>query len=244
MKIIPSILEKDFSEVKKKLDFLVEMKDKNHTNFDLVQIDICDGEFVKNKTWIFNPENLEEREILNSYRKYFDLEFHLMCLHQKKHFEDIKKVNAKTAVVHLDALFENKHDKKYFLDLLLESENSPTRIVYTAKLDIMVDHNQQLVDFLKEMKGYQEKLSVQVMGIENIGEQGQEFDERSVEIVKFLRSNFNKEELHIQIDGSMIPEHIKIMKEAGADSVIVGSYFVKDLEENIFLEHFKELSEI
>jgi pentose-5-phosphate-3-epimerase len=109
MKIIPSVLEKDFTEVKKKLDFLVEMKDKNHTDFDLVQIDICDGEFVKNKTWIFNPENLEEREILNSYRKYFDLEFHLMCLHQKKHFEDIKRVNARTAVIHLDALFENKH---------------------------------------------------------------------------------------------------------------------------------------
>ena len=244
MKIIPSVLEKDFNEIEKKLLFLSSMKDKNHLSFDIVQIDICDGEFVENKTWIFNPENLIEAEKLNSYRKYFDFEFHLMCLHQKKHFEDIKKLNARSAVVHLDFLFDGSHDKKYFLDLLLESENSSTRIVYTAKLDIMSEKKDEFIDFLKEMKGYQEKISVQVMGIKNIGKQGQNFDERCVDIIKSLRSNFNKEELYIQIDGSMIPEHISIVKDAGADSVIVGSYLVKDLEENTFIEHFQEVSKI
>ncbi|MFO0743677.1 MAG: hypothetical protein U0469_01325 [Candidatus Paceibacterota bacterium] len=244
MKIIPAVLEKDFSEIKSKLDFLVKMKDQYSIDFDLVQIDICDGEFVKNKTWIFNPENLEERETLNLYRKYFDLEFHLMTLHQKRHFEEIKKTNAQSAVVHLDSLFENQHDRKYFLDLLLESENSPTHIVYTAKLDTMINNKDNFMDFLKEMKGYQEKLSVQVMGIENIGEQGQNFDERCIKIVKSLRENFDKEELSIQVDGSMIPDHIKSVKEAGADRIIVGSYLLKDLEESIFLNRFKELSEI
>ena len=162
----------------------------------------------------------------------------------EKWFEEIKKTNAQSAVVHLDSLFENQHDRKYFLDLLLESENSPTHIVYTAKLDTMMNSKDNFIDFLKEMKGYQEKLSVQVMGIENIGEQGQNFDERCIEIVKSLRENFNKEELSIQIDGAMIPDHVRAVVDAGADAVIVGSYLVKDLEESVFLNHFNGLSEI
>lgn len=239
MKIIPAVLEKSFEELKNKLDFLVE--NKNHLDFDFVQIDLCDGNFVKSQTWLPNVEDQKEKEIINSYRKYFGLEFHLMCDNQKKYFERIKDLNAKLAVVHLDKFLFGESDKKYFLDLLLESEDSPTRIIFTANLNVMIDKKDIFLDFLKEIRGFQEKIFVQVMGIENIGEQGQDFDVRSVEMIKTLRDNFSKEELFIQIDGSINSNTINLVREAGVDGVVVGSYLLRDLDENIFLSNYQRL---
>lgn len=61
---------------------------------------------------------------------------------------------------------------------------------------------------------------VQVMGIENIGSQGQPFDPRVVELVKNLRAQFP--ELVIQVDGAVTP-HVRELVHAGANRLVVGS---------------------
>ncbi|MEI6353057.1 MAG: hypothetical protein WCO35_03950 [Candidatus Nomurabacteria bacterium] len=241
MKIIPAILENDFEEIKKKLDFLVKMKTENHLDFDMVQIDLCDGSFVENTTWLLDEERQEERETLNEYRRYFDLEFHIMCDNQKKYFELSEKTNSKFVVVHIDKLFSGELGKQYFVDLLLESENTPSRLIFCLKLDTMFDKKDEFLGFLKEVRGYQEKIFVQVMGIENIGKQGQDFDMRSLEVIKFLRENFDHNELFIQVDGSMDVDHVKLVKDVGVDAVVVGSYLEKDLDVNVFLPHYQKL---
>jgi len=64
MQIIPAILEKDFSQVRKKIELCQGV-------FDLVQIDICDGVLVRNITW----QNAKDLEKLSMS---VDLEIHLM----------------------------------------------------------------------------------------------------------------------------------------------------------------------
>ena len=72
---------------------------------------------------------------------------------------------------------------------------------------------------------------VQVMGIKNIGKQRQDFDEdrvlADIQEIKNKIEILNKEKdlnIHIQMDGSMGEESIKICKDAGAEVFAVGSY--------------------
>ena len=79
MNKIPAILEKDLSEIKNKLDFLFKIKDEINLDFDTVQIDICDGLFVENTTWL--PEkDIDVYGLFNSYKKHFSFEYHLKPL--------------------------------------------------------------------------------------------------------------------------------------------------------------------
>ena len=61
------------------------------------------------------------------------------------------------------------------------------------------------------------------------GEGGQEFMESSIDKIKELREYIDKNNLEVQIevDGGINNETIKLIKEAGADIAVVGSYLVK-----------------
>jgi ribulose-phosphate 3-epimerase len=65
---------------------------------------------------------------------------------------------------------------------------------------------------------------VQVMGIAEIGTQGQPFDTRALERISLLKKQYPK--LMISVDGSVKTETIKQLAEAGADRFICGSAIV------------------
>jgi hypothetical protein len=52
--------------VQEKLTFLINIKKKYALNFNLVQIDICDGVFVESKTWIPSGRSTLEIDFINS----------------------------------------------------------------------------------------------------------------------------------------------------------------------------------
>jgi ribulose-phosphate 3-epimerase len=66
---------------------------------------------------------------------------------------------------------------------------------------------------------------VQVMGIANIGAQGQPFDERALTRIAAIAANFPK--LLISVDGSVNAETLPRLKAAGASRFIAGSAVVK-----------------
>ncbi len=76
-------------------------------------------------------------------------------------------------------------------------------------------------DMIRKAKGLYHNVFIQVMGIEEIGAQGQLSDEVTIGRVKALKEQFP--DTLIQVDGGIKMETIKIIKEAGADSVVVGS---------------------
>ena len=88
IEIIPAILEKDFSEIKKKIR-LVEQY------VTCVQLDIMDGNFVPNATWN-NPGEL----------KYYDpgvfMEAHLMISKPEEYVEQWIDGGIKRILFHLD----------------------------------------------------------------------------------------------------------------------------------------------
>ena len=66
------------------------------------------------------------------------------------------------------------------------------------------------------------KIFVQVMGIKRIGAQRQPFDEGAIERIEQIKKECRN--IEIQVDGSMNPETMVKVKNAGAVCAVVGSY--------------------
>ena len=88
LNIVPAILEKDFESVSKYLDLYTKFSNK-------IQIDICDGDYVKSLTWL--PNNNDDISSID-----YDLEFDIMCTDIQKYLDNIFLYDTKYIVLHID----------------------------------------------------------------------------------------------------------------------------------------------
>lgn len=236
MEIIPAILEKDFSKIQEKIEFLASIERKYNIDFKTVQIDLCDGVFVENKTWLPNSNNKKEADSLEFFKSFFNFEFHLMCKDQVKYFLKMEELKARSVVIHLDNILFSVEVAK----IINKARETYTKIIVCAKIDFLNKNREEVLSFLEKY----EDVDLQIMGIEKIGVQGQEFSEKCLPLIKFFRRNFSEKDLSIQVDGSMNPETLKLVQLAGANKVLVGSYLLKNLEEIEFVTKFRNLTRI
>ncbi len=236
MKIIPAILEINFLNLKKKLENLLFFKTKYNLNFDMVQIDLCDGEFVENKTWLPRLENNTEIEELISYNNLFNIEYHIMCQDQYKYFLELKKLKARRIIIHIDNIFYLKDLE----NIIQEAKENLIKIIITSKLDFMINNREDILIFLNKYKN----IDLQIMSIDRLGSQGNDFNEKSLFVLKFFRKNFSKKDLYIQVDGSINEDTIQEIKILGANAGVVGSYLMKELDEMKFIYRFRSISNI
>lgn len=199
MQVTPAILPKDFDEILEKLNTLEYLVSR-------VQIDLCDGEFGLLKTWL--PEGGEE---LPSDYEY---EFDIMVNDWKPYVMRAIDMGASRVVAHVDNFSEA--DGTELVEIL---EHTGTA------LGVSVSNNVPLEDHINFIKFFEERYDnvfVQVMGIRDIGAQGQPFDESVIGRIEEIKEWCPN--LYIQVDGAMNDETAEKVKEAGADTVISGSY--------------------
>ncbi len=205
MNITPAILPHNFEEIAEKLTRVEGLT--SH-----VQIDICDGMFGREKTWM--PQGTE------SLPAGFTYEFDIMLNEWNLPIMHCLTLGAKSIVAHVDTFTD--------ADLAtLVSMVSPRQ----AHLGISVSNDKSLdfhADMVRKAKAIYPHVFIQVMGIRNIGEQGQVFDEEAPERVKALKQQFG--DMLIQVDGGIVPETAKRVMQAGADTIVVGSYIFGSTE--------------
>lgn len=199
MTIIPAILPHSFEEVIEKLSRIEGITQH-------VQIDICDGVFGREKTWL--PQGTE------SLPTSFTYEFDIMLDDWKLSTMHAITIGAKSIVAHVD---------------LFTDEDIATLISIVGPRDVALGiavSNDKSLDFhadkIRVIHAQYPKIFIQVMGIRKIGEQGQIFDEESVERVKALKQQFG--DISVQVDGGMMLETATKVINAGAETIIVGSY--------------------
>lgn len=88
--IIPAILEKNFEEIKNKINKIEDF-------IEWAQLDICDGSFVDSQTW-YEPKDLKN---LNSK---INLEIHLLVDNPEDVIQSWYEAGAKRVVFHYEAL--------------------------------------------------------------------------------------------------------------------------------------------
>ncbi len=200
MQITPAILPENFENLH---DSLFRVEGLTHR----VQIDLCDGRMGLEKTWLpFKETHLPDG---------FEYEFDLMVEDWMKFLPRVLSLGAKRVVMHIDDWEEHDFDMLY--DVLSHHPKVSAGFSVTNNGSI-----EMLAQKVLEGEARHGKVFVQLMGISKIGAQGQPFDERVLAKIEYVRRNCKG--VPIQIDGSMNPETIFLVKRSGATGVVIGSY--------------------
>lgn len=169
------------------------------------QVDFVDGQFATPTSWPFNSAHgLDDLARLLPYSKDFILEADLMCQAPEQYFDRLLAAGFSRIIVHYgsteawEEIIAHHQARSYRLGLACTNDT------YKAA-EVLLPH----FDF------------VQVMGIARVGEQGQPFDERTLETVAELR--LLDDERTIAIDGAVNEDTITKLKEAGANRFAPGS---------------------
>jgi ribulose-phosphate 3-epimerase len=228
--IIPGILEKNLSEIKNKLTFL-------RGRVGCVQIDFCDGNFVRNQTWPFafgGFNDYDFRKIINEeegmpFWNDFDFEFDLMVRDAVENFDLYMKLGPKRVIFHLGSE-RSIREFEHFLDGLdlYTRDNIEIGLAFNPDEDLsVVSRLSYKVDFL------------QCMGINNIGFQNEKFNEKVLENIKYLKDKLQG--VVISVDGGVNMENIETLIKSGVDRVVVGSAIWKNGDPVGALQAFQDL---
>ncbi len=200
MQITPAILPESFEQLH---GLLFRVEGLSHR----VQIDLCDGRMGIEKTWLPYKET--------HLPVGFEYEFDLMVEDWMKFLPRVLSLGAKRVVMHIDDWEDHDFDMLY--DVL---SHYPL-----VSLGLSITNNGQVEMLAKrvlEAESRHSRIFVQLMGINKIGAQGQPFDERVLARIEYIRRNCKG--IPIQIDGSMNPETLFLVKRSGATGAVIGSY--------------------
>ncbi|MBI2459734.1 MAG: ribulose-phosphate 3-epimerase [Parcubacteria group bacterium] len=189
-KIVPAILTDNLTDFKIKIKKLASVT-------DLVQVDIMDGQFVKN-----NSIALAD---LKKIKIPVNLEIHLMVKKPAKYLKTCQELNIKRLFFHLEAV-------KNPLKILKKLKQ------YAFAKGLALNPETPV----KKVKPYMKYLdSVLLLGVRP-GFQGQAFNKIVLKKIKDLKKTSKK--INIAVDGGIKLSNAKQIIKAGADSLVIGSY--------------------
>jgi ribulose-phosphate 3-epimerase len=231
--ILPAIIPESYEDLTGKM-LLV----KGIVN--LVQVDICDGRFVPSESWPYvgDEEGHFEKMITEEQEgfplwEHMDYEADLMIQMTQEKCEGWIKAGAKALVLHFESSPNIKEIVKEIRKTYGYSEDSLFNVQIGIALNIDTP-NEVLYDFF-ELDAQGKKLAdfVQFMGINKIGYQGQEFDEKVLEKIKSFRKKYA--DATISVDGGVNFDTYKDLVKAGANKLISGSaiYESEDIKQAV-----------
>lgn len=232
MKTIPGVLEKTKLAIQTKVAKLYEMGIQN------VQLDICDGFYTKEPTWPYSTESGEEDVIQIAegedglpYWQDINYELDLMVRDASKNFALFTSLGGSRLTFHLEA--EIGEEESDFADFLAGIDRDTKENIEIGLAILPTTEIRSLEKFMSNID------YVQCMGIDEVGLQGIPFDTKVIEKVKELRKTYP--DLEIQVDGGVNLENAKLLKEAGADRIIVGSAIWKSQNIIETIENFENI---
>ena len=200
VKIAPSLLSADFSCLGK------EVEDVTEAGADLIHFDVMDGHFVPNLT--FGPM------VLSAIRKYSPLPFeaHLMITEPEKYWKNFADSGADIIGIHIECEINHR-------ELIEEIKKYGKNACIVINPPTPVEKIYPLLDIVDE---------VLIMTV-NPGFGGQKFIFDVVPKIEKIKETKEKKQLEfdIEVDGGINNQTVKIVREAGANIIVAGSYIFK-----------------
>lgn len=241
VEVTPAILEADLDSLRGRLAQVSGLA-------ALVQIDVCDGKFVPSKTWPYIKGGMEEFARITAEDEGFpfwdslDFEIDLMVRQPAEMAEAWVKAGAKSLVFHIETapnileIIENLRaeygtakDEAFGLNIGISlNVDTPNEEIFEI-LDMIDEDGDSIVDF------------VQFMGIERVGYQGQELDDRVLEKISDLRGMYPN--ISISVDGGVNFDTASELISAGANRLISGSAIFESDDIAEAIDHLQNAGE-
>lgn len=217
MNVIPVINCPDASCAQKKLEIAKTFLPAG----DPVHIDITDGIFSTHKTW-------SDPFAWAKLRSPFPLEVHLMVEQPEEHADDWFTAGARRLVVHAETVTHTS--LRRLLDLADQRHGE-------IMLSSLPDADPELVESLAH--GFGERvMAFQVLAV-HPGAAGQTFMPEVLEKIMVLRQAAPN--ATIEVDGGMDPEMARLVKAAGADTIVSASYIFGSADSGKVYEELRNI---
>ena len=201
IKVSPSVLACDLSRL------LDEVKSIESAGADMVHLDVMDGMFVTNISFGL--------PVIASLRKNTDIFFdvHLMIDRPERYVKRFIEAGADLVTFHVEA-------SECPLETLKEIRALGKKAGLSVKPNTPVESIYPLLD---------ECDLVLVMTVEP-GYGGQAFIPETLDKIRALRAEIEQRglDIDIQVDGGINAETAKLVKDAGANNLVAGSYVFKE----------------
>lgn len=199
MQVIPAINCSGFECVKKRLAQIEEL------GGDWAHIDIADGRFAPTKTW----NNPQEVSYFTSRFPHLNIEVHLMVQNPETVVESWLRVGTKRIIVHLES-FRDREEKLSSIFEMCAGRDAEAMLAINPETPV-----EGIFPYLDSL------LFVQVLAV-SPGPAGQKFNESVIQKIEVLRERAPN--VLIEVDGGMNPETARLVRSAGADIIVSGSY--------------------
>lgn len=236
--IIPAILPKNYEDLKNKIALVRNV-------VSLIQIDICDGVFVKSITWPFlsagKRSDIGEADLDEHFRRILqeqegmpfwediDFELDLMVFNAVENFDIYTKLGPKKVIFHLEAV-SNLESFKDFL------EGIDIYVRDIVQIGVAINPTTPLEQIFPLISHID---FVQCMGNDKIGYSGVSLDKRVYKNIQTLREKYS--DMPIGVDIGVNETTAPLLIKTGATKLIIGSAIFKTDDIIGAVERFKDL---